>query len=336
MKIKKQDLQTALEIVKPGLAGKEIIEQSTSFAFMDGMVVTYNDEISVSHPVPGLDLRGAVRSEELYQFLNKVSKDEIELDITENEVILKAGRAKAGLRLQQEIVLPLDEISDGGDWIPLPEDFLAALAFVRDSCSQDHSRPVLTCIHVNGQTVEGSDGYQIMKYNLSEPLDVQGILIPAASSKELAKVKPTHLSLGDGWIHFKNQADTMFSCRVLEEQYPNTEPHMQVKGTKITFPKRMTEILERARIFTKQEHQIDETMEIALSGGRILVKGSNEYAWFEEDAKAKFKEGKEASFHITPALLNSILNRSNTCKLGKDKIKFIGQNWEYIAALQNR
>ena len=56
MKTNKTKLQTALEIVKPGLANKEIIEQSTSFAFLKGKVVTYNDEVSISHPLKGIEL----------------------------------------------------------------------------------------------------------------------------------------------------------------------------------------------------------------------------------------------------------------------------------------
>ena len=48
MKLNKADLQRALEIVKPGLANKEMIEHSTSFAFINGKVITYNDEISLS------------------------------------------------------------------------------------------------------------------------------------------------------------------------------------------------------------------------------------------------------------------------------------------------
>jgi len=39
MKINKKELKEALEIVKPGLANKEMIEQSTSFAFLKGKVI---------------------------------------------------------------------------------------------------------------------------------------------------------------------------------------------------------------------------------------------------------------------------------------------------------
>ncbi len=65
--ISKKKLQEALEIVKPGLSNNEIIEQTTSFAFIDGRVITYNDELSISCPVEELNVQGAVKAEELYQ-----------------------------------------------------------------------------------------------------------------------------------------------------------------------------------------------------------------------------------------------------------------------------
>ena len=95
--MKKQDLLTALETVKPGLASKEMIEQSTSFAFMNDRVVTYNDEISLSHPVKDLEIEGAIQAEQLYKLLNKLKKDEIEVEIKGNELLLKSGNTEAGL-----------------------------------------------------------------------------------------------------------------------------------------------------------------------------------------------------------------------------------------------
>ena len=54
--MKKNDLVEALEVVKPGLANKDLIEQTTSFAFINGNVVTYNDEISISSPIEDLEI----------------------------------------------------------------------------------------------------------------------------------------------------------------------------------------------------------------------------------------------------------------------------------------
>ena len=80
MSTNRKDLLKVLQLVRPGLAAKEIIEQSTSFIFTKGQVIAYNDEISVSHPVvKGLDLDGAVQANELFALLNKLTDDTIEL-----------------------------------------------------------------------------------------------------------------------------------------------------------------------------------------------------------------------------------------------------------------
>jgi len=188
----KTNLQTALEIVKPGLAGKEMIEQSTSFAFMEGRVVTYNDEISISHPIEGLKINGAVQAEELYELLSKLKKDEIEITTKGNEIILKSGRTKAGLTLQQEIKLPLEEIGELGKWKPLPEDFLKHIKFAMAACSRDMSRPVLTCVHVSKDgIIEGSDSFRIARCQLKTEMPVKTFLLPASSAIQVIRVEPT-------------------------------------------------------------------------------------------------------------------------------------------------
>ena len=91
MKVKKENLRNALEIVKPGLSNKELIEQSTSFAFIKGRVVTYNDEISISHPVEDLKNSGAIKAEELYALLSKIKEEEIDIVPQEAEILIKDG-----------------------------------------------------------------------------------------------------------------------------------------------------------------------------------------------------------------------------------------------------
>ena len=52
MKINRKELLDTLSIVSPGVSNKEMaIEQATTFAFLKDRVVTYNDEISISHPI---------------------------------------------------------------------------------------------------------------------------------------------------------------------------------------------------------------------------------------------------------------------------------------------
>ena len=70
--MKKSDILQALTIVKPGLSSKDVIEQANSFAFIDGRIITYNDELSISHPIPGLAIEGAIKADVLYGLLSKI------------------------------------------------------------------------------------------------------------------------------------------------------------------------------------------------------------------------------------------------------------------------
>lgn len=333
MKIQKAELLQALEIVRPGLSNNEMIEQSTSFAFIEDRVVTYNDSLSIAHPIKSMKLNGAIRAQELYEFLKRTDNAEIDLEIKENELLLKSGRAKAGLTLQQTITLPLEDLNEEKDWHNITEDLIADIDFVKDSTSNDMSRRVLTCVHIKQNVIEASDGFQIMRLtNEVWPLDET--LIPSEVIGEIKKIEPTEVAKTDGWLHFRNAEDTVLSTRILSDSYPETAGLFEVEGETITFSKDMPKILERAMVFTKQDHQLDEELLIKLKGNKLLVEGKNEYGWSKEQTTVKYS-GKQAQFAITPMLLKNIINRSNTCLLGEEKIKFEGDDWEYIASLKS-
>lgn len=335
MKIDKHELLAALEVVKPGLANTELIEQTSSFAFMGDRVVTYNDSISIAHPIEGMDLEGAVRAEELYEFLKRAKTKHVLLKVTDNELLLKSGNAKAGLRLEGKVTLPLSEVNKHKDWEDISTEFRENIKFVKDSCSSDMSRRVLTCVHASEHVIEASDGFQIMRVDREleeEPLFPFDTLIPVENIPEIAKIEPAQAAISSGWVHFFN-GKTELSCRILNDTYPPTDKHMDVEGEEVIFPKKMADILERVDVFTKKAHHLDEEMEVKLKKGRIQVLAKNENAWFEEEAKVKYN-GEPVSFFITPYLLKNILGRSGTCTLGKEKIKFIGEDWQYTAVLR--
>lgn len=335
MEISKSQLQTALEIVKPGLANKELIEQSTSFAFIGDRVVTYNDDISISHPIEGLELTGAVKAEKLYLLLGKLKEDKITIDIEGSEILLKSGRAKAGLTLQQEIKLPLEEeIAYKEKWKTLPKAFLDGVDFAIGSCSKDMSRPVLTCVHVVQEGfVESSDSLRIMKFALGDEMPIESFLLPASAALTMTKLKPTKIAKGRGWIHFKTEADTILSCRIFEDKFPDTSPFLKTTGISITLPDTISAVLERASIFAKRDHMLDESVQITLEPKRLKIRGEADSGWFEESIRMEYL-GEEVTFHITPHLLKGILSQTAKGILGTDRLKFEGENWEYVTALR--
>lgn len=334
MKIEKAQLIRALEIVKPGLSNKEMIEQATSFAFMGGRVVTYNDEISISHPVAEMDITGAVKADELYQLLGKIKQKEVSFEMDDNEVRITAGKARAGITLQQEIRLPLDEIGETGKWKRVPKNLKDAMRFAMFSCGRDMSRPVLTCLHVTGSHVESCDNFRLTRSALESELPVKEFLIPASSVKDLLNYDFIAVAEGTGWIHFKTKESTVFSCRVFEDEYPKVDGLLKVSGHSFAFPASLDEALKRAAVFSKRDSVIDEKVVVSIQKSVLKIRSEDESGWFEEDvALAADSKVDDVEFAINPGFLSDMLARQTTCELAKDRMKFIGEGWEHVVML---
>lgn len=330
--INREELQKALEVVKPGLASRELIKQTTSFAFINNKVVTYNDEISISHPIDGLGIEGAVQAEKLYAFLSKIKKSEIEMSVSASEIQFKAGRTRAGLALQSEIRLPLEELGEISNWKPLPKDFMTALEFTRWTCSHDMSKPVLTCVHVSQKGyVESSDNHRLTKYTVGR-LPISAFLIPATSVQELVQYKPTYIAQGVGWVHFKTSAGTVFSCRIFDDKYPDTQQLLAVEGTSLKLPKTIAEVLERASVFNEVDHKLDEEVSLTLEKNKLIIYAHSEIGWIEEVARIKY-DGVRLVLTTNPFFLREVVSKTQSCVLGAHSMKFTGENWEHVIAL---
>jgi DNA polymerase III sliding clamp (beta) subunit (PCNA family) len=336
MKINKSDLQNALEIVRPGLANRELIEQSTSFAFMENRVVTYNDEISISHQIEGLEITGAVNATELYNLLAKLKKEEIELEVNESELQLKCGRAKASFTLQSEIKLPIGDIGKIGKWKTIPDDLLKAMEFVMGSASKDNSKPVLTCVHVNKTGfVEASDSFRILKMTLNTELPVGTFLIPASSVSKVVKLNPVQIAEGNGWVHFKIEKETTISCRIFaDDSFPDTSTFFEINGTKITLPERTQEVLDKASVFCSKGLW-EDTVDITLEEGLFKVQSKSESGCFEEECRMRYN-GEPVTFSISPLMLKDILGQTLDCTIAKNRLMFAKENWIYLTVLRNK
>lgn len=338
MKINKEQLQAALEKVRPGLASRETVEQSTSFAFVGNRVVTYNDEISVSHPVENLDVVGAVKAQALYEFLNKIKKEEIDIEWEENQVIIKAGRSKAGLVLEQEVKLPIEEeIGEISKWKKLPENFIEALKFCHPCCSRDLARPILTCVHVDKDKVEASDSYQIVVYKLDGKFPIKNCLIPAPAARELVRYNIKETAESESWIHFKTEDGTIFSSRVLDSEFPDTSHHLEIEGVEFEFPKNADQILQRANVFSKKEINAGDVppVTIEVKNQRVKISAKNESGWFEEESRVKY-DGEPFKFAAGVEFLEALFGKVQNCIIGPDKIGFSGENWQHIVAMLAR
>jgi len=333
MEIEREELKQALETVKPGLANKEIILQTTSFAFMDGDVVTYNDKISMRHPVKGLDLEGAIKADELYQLLGKLKAKELTLEVSENEVLIKSAKSSAGLKLTEQISLPLDEIDEIGKMKTLPIDFLPAIASAVQSTTKDMSMAILTCISIDGYNLDSSDNSRISRVILENEMPVDAFLLPNDVVPLILKMKATKIALTDSWVHFGNDEGTLLSARIFADIFPDLGKYLKLqKAVKIQLPEELAEMLDRAAVFSKRDHFLDELVTIQIEPKKLKVKGESDTGWYAEVAKLKY-EGEVISFEITPFVLQGILEKGKEMQYSSKQsmIKFETENWQYTA-----
>lgn len=333
MEISVAEFKNALEIVKPGVATTVTeIEQVTSFAFTKNNVISYNDEICITHPLINLDMQGAIEADLLYKFISKLKSKEIDISIDKSEVLMKAGRIKASFTLNSEIKLPLDDekLTTKGKWKDLPEKFLEAISMAKGCVAKDMIQAKLNCVHINKEGfVEGSDGFRILRFSFDEKLPSNTVLIPASSIAAIIRINPNQIAKGLEWVHFRNETGTTLSCRILNDEFPDTEDFLKdgKKGVKVEFPKELIDSLDTAEIFAE-----DSMVKVTIKKKKLTVSSGGQIASFKEDLELSSK-AEPFAFQITPYLLKDILKQIQFCTIYKDKLIFKNEDFTYMTEL---
>lgn len=325
MEIDRAKLLTALEKVAPGLAPSENIAQSASFVFSNGKVFAYNDEIAVGHLVD-LDVEGAVSSKELLALLGKLKSETVEMKVSNNELLINNKKIKSGITMEKEILLPIEQLSVafGADMYGLPDKFMKGIKICLTSCASDSESIILSNVHMKNEYLESCDNYQMTRFDMGEDSQ-EDVLIPAAACKYLIHYEVNQYHLTDGWIHFSDGGDLIFSCRVIEDEYPDLDSFLKVKGNTITLPKQLNEIMDRSNIFNSR-------VQINILKNWCKVRAESDTGWIEE--KVRIKEKRDIDFSINSQMLQTILKISNELTVGKQSLKFEMGDFVHVIALE--
>ena len=330
--ISKKELINALQVVRPGLAKKELIEQSASIAFVEGAIATYNDEIAVSYPIKGIDFAGAVPGAELMSVLMKSKDEEVEIGTEGGELSIRGAKFKALIRMSERITLPLDSLKPGRQK-PIPEGFISSLSLCLFSAGKDLSKPMLTCIHANDDTAESCDNFRLTQARFSGAVDFP-MLLPAVAVRELVKREAVKYSVADGWAHFKDVGGCLFSCRTFEGEYPDLGPIAELEAPyPLKFPPDMDGILDRASV-ALLDSDVQE-VKVSVGKGTVTVKSEGDVIRYEESTEMRSR--KEISFSINPLFLRDILTKHSKAEIAEDmsKMRFSSEGFLHVIALSS-
>lgn len=324
---------SALLSCQCGLSETDVVEQSASFAFVGGYVHTFNDEVAAQRKLK-LNFEGAVKAAPLIATLSKFREPQVDLQVKgkadSTQLIISGKKRKAGLPLEPDIALPIGEVSKPKKWAKLHEKFAEAVATVEGCAGNNPNEFVLTCIHLTPKFVEASDSVQVCRYKIKTGLKEE-LWMRRDSLRDIAAMDMTEICETDSWIHFRNDIVQVAIRKRVGESYPDLSPYLDpTKPRKAQLPKGLAEAVEKAEVFSKT----DETNEvsIALTKGKLVVRGEGSAGWFTESRKVEWK-GKDMKFFIAPDILRKLLANHNECEIGKDSLRVSGSNFQYTTSL---
>lgn len=327
--VNRANLLQQLLAVQPGLAEREIIEQSSCVAFVKGRAYTYNDEVSCSAEVP-LKLSGAVPAKTLLSILGKMPDEELEVEEDDAEVVFRGKGRRFKLRKEAKIALPVDKLEVPDAWNKLPKNFTEAIDMVRHSASSDKSRFKLTCVHLSPAHVEACDNFQLSRFRLKTGLK-QSVLVKKSSIEHIVGMGMVEMSETDTWLHFRNPAGVVLSCRRYVEKYHDVDGVLKDKGKAIILPKRLGDAADRASVFSSEAAN-DNQVRVRLQEGLLRIRGVGEVGWYTETRKVTY-DGPELEFLISPSLLGQIADKFREAFVDSNQLRVEGPEWVFVTCL---
>jgi hypothetical protein len=312
-----------LDKARPGITPKDQMEQGSSFIFADGRVHTFNDNIAVSVPFDFDFDDCAVPSKPILGLLRKMNNKEVNLEIKEGHLIVKAGRSRSKIKIEKEIVLNYGkyaEVEGKFKKFPVTKELLKkAFDAVGPTVCTDTAFRHLCGIHLlsrNGAIwAESGRKVQYTTYRVVEESKAKlDLNIPIDSYKALMRLGAKKYCKESGRIHFQCEGDVKFSAWYTAEGYPvipiDAWRKEAKKATKITFPKNIHETLDRTYDFSIDNIDHDAFISIAVKDGVAIIKAVGNMGEITE--KCKVKTAKDCYFKIHPKYLKHIMMLSRT------------------------
>jgi hypothetical protein len=329
VKIDRAELLTVLESIQPGLTLRDVVEQSSCFAFQDGQVMTFNDEVACRRKSP-LKINGAVPAAPLLAILRKLPEEFVDINLEDGELVIRGKGRKTGLRTQAEVTLPMEKVEEADEWHKLHDDFSDAIFVVSQCVDKDESNYMGSCIHIHPKHIESCDNSQAIRYVLKTRVK-EPMLVRGSSIKHIVDLSMTEFCETETWIHFRNPDGLIYSCRRDPQEYEPLDETLAVDGAELTLPKGLGEAAEIAEVFSA-ENKDENEVTVEIRPGRLRVIGDGISGWATVVKKLKYR-GKPMNFRVGPKLLVELVKRYNDCQITPDRLKVDSGKFVYVVAL---
>lgn len=319
--------------VQPGISAVEVLQQSSCVILRKGRFYTLSQEIACSIK-SGLDdtLDGAVHARKFIEILQKLPDDELDLAVEDGILKVRGERKRLELPLESEVVLPVSEVEVPKEWQKLNPDFCQAVSLVV-GCTQKGVKAdfIKQCVHVHPQWLEASDNVQMMRYLVNTPVS-KSVLVRGETIKTIVQLGMTHGAETENWLHFYSPMKLRLSVRKFGlEKYPPLEKFLELRGRRVTLPRGLEKVTERAAVFRDET----DNVLVALKDDTLTMRGVADDGVYHEECSLKYS-GQPISFVINHKLVGETLKKSENWELTDVSIRVDGGKYVYVSSLEKR
>jgi hypothetical protein len=341
MEAKREVVLRKLEQAAVATTTNAILEQSDTFVFCEGELITFDGDVCTRQASPFGDvLEGSVGVAAFLKFLQRFPDDLITVAQDDGELIIKGKRRKAGIKMEANILLPYGDIPEPSKLKKIPEGLQAALIQAAQVCGSDETLPKTTHVHIAEDRVEATDSYRVLRADIDTKMPKDFLVHAASLSKALRfPIKKVGLSK-EGWFHLKTDEGMVVSLICMADEYYKEKMMnklLKVTGETVTLPEDLLDILNRAEVMDTPSLSIggwDSKVTMSLKKNVLRVTSQKDEGWFTESKKIKYT-GPEMAFSIHPAFLKELMARTKEVVISDKQIKVEVDNIHFTAALES-
>jgi len=325
MEVNRIELIEALTKIKPGIASKEYLEQSTHFILDNDFIISYNDEISISYPFK-IGVSCTIEEGMLYKLVSKMEEDIVSFELKENILRIKCGDVKAKLPvvIDSQIIDYVNKLSDEHDkldWHALPKDFIDAVKLCAFSASTDKTINMLSCVWVEGKDVLSFDKYRASWYQMEKEVQDNFYIEADHITKIGGFEDPIEYCISKAWAHFQMGTGVVFSARLV---LPDKLLDLRSKfdgfehDTRISLPDNLGKAVDIVALAIEKREKLDQKITLEFGEDLIRCIGSSERGTIEQEVHLdKSLTCDPFAFEAAPRSMMEVLDKVDYLLVGK-------------------
>ncbi|MFA5355250.1 MAG: hypothetical protein WC302_00730 [Candidatus Paceibacterota bacterium] len=341
VEIKKDSFLPIVNVIKSGLSERGLVEQFSHFTFTGTHIVSFNDKVSLLYPFE-IPFSFSIKGDIFISVLNKI-KGDVSMELKGNQVFLVSEskeakeKSESGLNITKDISSITDrvEIPNSKKWKALPEGFFEGVKLCSFNVSADVTHPYLNCLCIGGGEIRSSDNIRISRYSLPE--DIKPMMIQRSSLSTLVGLGLDLVSyqISGAWYHFLSKDGIVFSCKGIDEKFPDVSPYFEFEGSLFDVPEELKEIIEDVSILCEGDFEIDRVVDVQILKKEIICSGKGSQGFFTKTIPYQAQKfWKDLKFSVSAKFFSQVLLHKVKMGVDENKLIFNADQFSHVMSLQ--